>query len=69
MRALRALHGAQGLDPDLRRVCEAQRQLIAVNAKLHRVAHRRELHQLHPRAGDDAHIEKMLPQRALAADR
>ena len=65
----RALRSGEGLNPDLRRIGEPQRQLIAVDAKLHRVAHRSELHQLHPRAGDDAHIQKMLPQRALAADR
>ena len=56
------------LDFDVRGVVKPQGQFIAVNAQLHRVAHRGELHQRDCRAGDHAHIQKVLPQRAFAAD-
>ena len=49
-------------------VGKPQGQFITMNAKLHRVAHRRQFHQLDFRARYDAHIQKMLPQRAFAAD-
>ncbi len=56
-----------GLHADLLTVREPQRQLVAVHAQLHGVAHRRELHRRDLRAGDHAHIQKMLPQRAFPA--
>ena len=55
-------------DLDLLRVCQTQRQLVAVDAQLHRVAHRRELDQRDLGARDHAHIEEVLPQRALSPD-
>ena len=69
LRPLRALVG-NALDPrdrDLFRVGKTQRQLIAVDAQLHRVAHRRKLDHRRLRAGDDPHVQKMLPQGAFAA--
>ena len=56
----------QGLCLDLLRVLETQGQLIAVDAQLHGIAHGRQLHHGEGRAGDHAHIQKMLPQGALA---
>ncbi len=50
-------------------VGNAQRQLIPVYAKLHRVAHGGELDDRELRARYDAHIEKMLAERLLSADR
>ena len=52
---------------DLARVVKPERQFITVEADLHRVSHRRILHDLYVGAGDDPHIEKMLTQRAAAA--
>ena len=60
---------ADVLDFDFLRVRKTQRQLVAVNAQLHRVAHRRELDHGHVAVGDKTHVEKMLPQCAFAADR
>ena len=54
-------------DVDLFGVGKAQRQLIAVDAQLHRVAHRRKLDKGHLCAGNDPHIQKMLPQGAFAS--
>ena len=53
---------------DLRCVGKAQRQFIAVERKLDRVAHRRVLHDRDGHAGDQPHIEKMLAKRPFAAD-
>ena len=66
-RGLRGLV-AHAVDFNFSGVVHAQRQLIAVDAKLHRVAHGRVFDERDERAGDDAHIKKMLAQRALAAD-
>ena len=46
---------------------QTQRQLVAVDLHLHGVAHGGQLHHGHLRAGDHAHIQKMLAQSALAA--
>ena len=54
-------------DGDAGGVGHAQRELVAVQAELHRVAHGRKLHQRNLRAGDDAHIQEVLAQRAFAA--
>ena len=40
-----------------------------MNPQLHGVAHGRKLHERHLSARNDAHIQKMLAQRTLAADR
>ena len=63
-----AFRAARRADFNLLRVVHAKGQLVAVNPKFNRVAHRRELDERDLRAGDDAHIQKMLAQRALAAD-
>ncbi len=64
------LRGSCGRGGDLYlfSVCQAKRKLIAVEHQLHRVAHWRVFHHGHLGAGDDAHIQKMLAQRALTAD-
>ena len=62
------LRGRDRLDRDLLRVRQTQCQLVAVDAQLHRVAQRGQLHHGELRAGDDPHIQKVLPQRPLAAD-
>ena len=56
------------LDVNLCRVVQAQRQLISVNAKLHRISHGGQFYHGQRRAGDHPHIQKMLPQGALSAD-
>ena len=56
-----------GLDLDLIGLRQAQGQLVAVYLHLHRVAHGGQLYHRHLRAGDHAHIQKMLAQRALTA--
>ena len=43
-------------------------QLIAVNAQLHRIAHRRVFRKRNRRSRNNTHIEKMLPQASIAAD-
>ena len=48
-------------------VGHAQREFVAVQAKLHGVAHGREFHKRDLRAGNYAHIQKVLAKRALAA--
>ena len=53
---------------DFSRVVQAKRELIAVNPQLHGVTHGRKLHERHLSARNDAHIQKMLAQRTLAAD-
>lgn len=45
----------------------AQGQLIAVDAEFDGVAHRGELDERNLRAGNDAHIQKMLSECAFAA--
>ena len=40
---------------------------LDLDLHLHRVAHGGQLHHRHLRAGDHAHIQKMLAQRALTA--
>ena len=57
----------RGLHVDPGRVRQAQRQLVAVHAQLHRVAHGGQLFQRHLRARYHAHIQEVLPQGALAA--
>ena len=52
---------------DLFRVLQTQGQLITVDAQFHGVSHGGQLHHRELRPGDHAHIQKMLPQRALAA--
>ena len=59
----------QLLDADLLRIVDAQRQLILVDAELDRVPHRGELHQRDLRPRYHAHVEEVLPQRPLPADR
>ena len=53
-------------DPDPGGVRQPEGQLIAVDAKLHGVPQGGQLHHRELGAGDDAHIQKMLPQGALA---
>ena len=53
---------------DFFRIGQPQRQLVPVDAHLERVAHRGEFHHRDVRARDQPHVEKMLAQRALAAD-
>ena len=53
---------------DLLRIVFSERQLIALHHDLHGIAQRRKAHQCHLFSGDEAHIQKMLPQRALSAD-
>ena len=57
----------QPADLDPRRVGEAERELVTVDRQFHRVAHGRKLDDIYPRAGNDAHVEKMLAQRPRAA--
>ena len=57
-----------GLDLDPVRIRKTQREHIAVQAQLHRVSHRGELLHRDLRAGEHAHIQKMLAQRAFTAD-
>ncbi len=48
-------------------VGHAQRQIIAVEQKFYGIAHGGTLYGRDPRTGNEPHIEKMLPQGALAA--
>ena len=61
--------GALVLHLDPPRVVEAQRQLVAMDAHLHGVAHGRVLHHGDVDLRDDAHVQEVLAQRSLAADR
>ena len=63
------LPARQLLDTNLLRIVDAQCQLILVDAELNGVPHRRELHERDLRARYHAHVEEMLPQRSLSADR
>ena len=54
---------------DLLRVRQPQRQLVAVDAQLHGVAHGSQLHQLCLGPGYHAHVQEVLAQRAFAAHR
>ena len=65
--ALRVHDHADLVDRDLRSIVLAQRELVAVDAVLERVSHRRGLHEGDGRARDDAHVEEVLAQRALTA--
>ena len=56
-----------GVNLDFFRVRQPQRERIAVDAQLHGIAHGRELFHRHFCSGQHAHIQKMLPQRALAS--
>ena len=59
-------HGARPRrDANLARVRDAQRELVAVDAELHGVAHGRVLLERDLRAGDDAHVQEVLAERAL----
>ena len=57
-----------GLHADVLRVVHAQGERVAAQQQLHGVAHRGVFDQRDLRAGDYAHIQKVLAQRALAAD-
>ena len=52
---------------DLFPVCQTEGEFIAVDAKLHGVPHGGEFDQGDLGPGDDAHIQEMLPQGAVAA--
>ena len=56
-------------DGDLGGVRQAERQRVSVDPQLHRVAERRVFDQFDLSAGDQAHIQEMLAQGALAPDR
>ena len=56
-------------DSDLGSVVQPERQLIAMDAQLHGVAHGCQLHQRDLRARGQPHIQKMLAQCAAAANR
>ena len=58
---------SDGLDLDLIGLRQTQGQFVAMYLHLHRVAHGGQLHHRYLRAGDHAHIQKMLAQRTLAA--
>ena len=60
---------ADVFDLDLFCVRQAQRELVAVDAQFHRVAHRSKLDHRHIAVGNKTHIKKMLPQCAFAANR
>ena len=53
---------------DLLRIVFSERQLIALHHDLHGIAQRREAHQRHLFSWNEAHVQKMLPKRALSAD-
>ena len=55
-------------DLDLLRVRQAQRQLIAVQAQFHGIAHGRQFYHFQDGARGHAHIEEVLAQRALSSD-
>ena len=63
---LRSIQQANG---DFFCVSQPQGQFIAMDPHFHRIPHRRKLDQRQLRAGDHAHIQKMLSKGALAADR
>ena len=66
----RLLRGViQQMNGDLRRVCQAQGKLIAMDFQLHGIAHGRKLHHADLGAGNEPHVEKMLAQRAFPAHR
>ena len=60
------LCGAERLDLDALRVVDAQRELVAMDRELHGVAHGRIFLERDDRPGDDAHVEEVLPERALS---
>ena len=49
-------------------ICQTQGQLVAVDAKLHRVAHRCKFYQGDLCAGNDTHVQEVLTQGAFATD-
>ena len=53
-------------DTDVRGIRQTKAQLIAVDAQFHRVSQGRVADQFEPGAGQDAHVEKMLSERAAA---
>ena len=55
-------------DCDPGRIVQTQRQLVPMDLQFHRVAHGRKFHQRDPLAGDQPHIQKMLPQGTLPAN-
>ncbi len=71
LRALRALGllraSGDGGDLDLLRVRQPKRQLVAVDPQLHGVAQRGVFHKRDLRPRDHAHVQEVLPQRAVAA--
>ena len=67
-RAGRLAFGSAGIaDFNPLRIIYTQGQLIAVDAEFDGVAHRGELDERNLRAGNDAHIQKMLSECAFAA--
>ena len=54
---------------DLPGVIQTQCQFIPVDPQLHRVSQRRELDQCNLRAGYHPHVQKMLSEGTLSADR
>ena len=56
------------LNGDLTGLRQPQCQFIPVYLQLHGIAHRRQLYHRHFRAGNDAHVQKMLPKCAFAAN-
>ena len=54
-------------DADVRGIRQTKAQLIAVDAQFHRVPEGCVTHQFESCAGQDAHVEKMLPERAASA--
>ena len=57
-----------GLDLDLIRVRQTQRQLVAVDLQLHGISLGRKLHHGDLRPGDHAHVQEMLPQGSFPAN-
>ena len=48
-------------------IVKAQGQLVAMNPQFHGISHGCQLYGGHFSTGNDAHIQKMLPQSTLAA--
>ena len=59
--------GRDRLDRDLVGIVKAQGEFVAVDAKLHGISHRGQLDHGDFGAGDQAHVQKVLPESALPA--
>ena len=57
------------IDLNIPGIINTQRQLVAMDPNFHRIAHGSQLHKGYMGSGDQAHVEKVLPERALTADR